>query len=39
MNDLKITKRGWYVIGLSIVTFSVIVNTLLADWNWYGGFK
>lgn len=38
MNGLRLTRRGKVVVALSIVTFSVIVNTLLSGWNWYDTF-
>lgn len=34
---MRLTKRGWYVLVLSIVTFSVVVNVLISGCNWYTG--
>jgi len=38
-NDIKLTKRGWVVVGVSIAAASFIVNAVLAHWTWYGGFQ
>jgi hypothetical protein len=37
MHDIKLTKLGWYVVILSIVTVSFLATTLTAGKCWNNG--